>query len=67
MYGFIQKIIPERTMKARFVLTWKQGDNGKHVAKARLVIQGYNDPDALAGKLEVSSPTGTRLAIQILL
>ena len=54
-------------MKARFVLTWKQDDNGKDVAKARLVIQGYNDPDALAGKLEVSSPTGTRLARQVLL
>ena len=54
-------------MKARFVLTWKQDDNGKDVAKARLVIQGYNDPDALAGKLESSSPTGTRLARLVLL
>ena len=57
----------DRTLKARFVLTWKQDDSGKDIAKARLVIQGYNDPDALQGKLEVSSPTGTRLSRQLLL
>ena len=51
VWVYTDKVIPERTMKARFVLTWKQDDNGKDVAKARLVIQGYNDPDALAGKL----------------
>ena len=61
------QIDENRLLKARFVLTWKQDDSGSDVAKARLVIQGYNDPDALAGKLEVSSPTGTRLARQILL
>ena len=28
--------------------------------KARLVIQGYKDPDALQGELAISSPTGPR-------
>ena len=58
---------PDRTMKARFVLTWRKDDDGRAEAKARLVIQGYNDPDALAGNLETNSPTGTRTARQFLL
>ena len=64
---YADKIDENRVLEARFLLTWKQDEQGKDIAKARLVIQGFNDPDALAGKLEISSPTGTRLARQILL
>ena len=47
-----------RTLRARFLLKWR--DDGS--AKARLVVQGFRDPDALNGTLATSSPTATRLA-----
>lgn len=49
-------------MKARWVLKWFKDSQGKPKAKARLVIRGYNDPDALNGNLNTASPTTTRLA-----
>ena len=52
-------------MKARFILKWRNDEHGKPEAKARLVLQGFRDPDALEGKLETSSPTATRLARQV--
>jgi len=58
---------PTRTMKARFLLKWRETEDGTKEAKARLVLQGFNDPDALEGKLETSSPTGSRIARQLLL
>lgn len=44
-------------------------DDGKGgaKAKARLVLQGFADPDLLSGKLETSSPTLNRTSKQILL
>ena len=53
---------PERTMRARFLLKWSKHADGSPRAKARLILQGFNDPDALNGTLNTSSPTATRLA-----
>ena len=36
-------------------------------AKARLIVRGFADPDALAGSIETSSPTTTRLSRSMLL
>ena len=58
---------PDRAMKARFLLKWRQTPEGEWEAKARLVLQGLKDPDALEGKLETSSPRAIRLARQALL
>ena len=52
-----------RIMKARFVLKWTS--DGR--AKARLVLQGFGDPDLLQGELNTSSPTLARSSRQCLL
>jgi hypothetical protein len=67
VWQFCEKVDPARTMRARFLLKWRKGDNGEQEAKARLVIQGFRDPDALEGKLQTSSPTASRIARQLLL
>ena len=55
-----------RTVTARWVLTWKEGDNnGPPVAKARLVLRGFEDPDL--GNLDTNSPTATRQSRLLLL
>jgi hypothetical protein len=53
---------PARTMRALILLKWSKNPDGSPRAKARLVIQGFNDPDALKGELQTSSPTAQRLA-----
>eukprot|EP00435_Cladocopium_sp_Y103_P032566 s1782_g8.t1 len=50
----------DRVLKARFILTWKKHENGAPRAKARLVVQGFRDPDAHLGNLSTASPTLTR-------
>ena len=40
---------------------------GNPRAKARLVLQGFSDPDLLRGELDTSSPTLSRSSRQILL
>eukprot|EP00435_Cladocopium_sp_Y103_P007119 s2224_g2.t1 len=52
----------ERVLKARFILTWKKHENGTPRAKARLVVQGFRDPDAHLGNLSTASPTLTRFS-----
>ena len=52
----------ERVLKARFILNWKKNEDGTPRAKARLVVQGFKDPDALGGTLSIASPTLTRLS-----
>ena len=54
-------------MKARFVLKWSADNSGNPRAKARLVLQGFSDPDLLRGELDTSSPTLSRSSRQILL
>jgi hypothetical protein len=58
---------PARTLKARFILKWAKDENGLPRAKARLVIQGFNDPDVLEGKLQTSSPTASRVSKMVML
>ncbi len=52
---------PNRILKAGWVLKWTKWEDGSPRAKARLVLQGFNDPDALDGKVKTSSPTVSRL------
>ena len=56
-----------RVMRARFVLKWVTDQKGNPRAKARLVLQGFSDPDLLQGSLETSSPTLSRISRQVLL
>ena len=53
---------PSRILRARFLLNWKKHPDGTPRAKARLVVQGFRDPDALQGNLSTTSPTLTRLS-----
>eukprot|EP00435_Cladocopium_sp_Y103_P032775 s1444_g8.t1 len=62
-----EKVDWNRVMKARFVLKWAVDSNGNPRAKARLVLQGFSDPDLLRGELDTSSPTLSRSSRQILL
>ena len=48
----------ERILKMRWICTWKTDpETGGKKAKARLVILGFADPDALAGNLPTAAPT----------
>ena len=58
---------PARTLTARILLKWSKNADGSRRAKARLIVRGYADPDALQGKVESSSPTTSRLSRTILL
>jgi len=54
-------------MKARFELKWAGDGKGGLRAKARLVLQGFSDPDLLNGELDTSSPTLGRPSRQVML
>ena len=58
---------PQRILKARFLLNWKKNADGTPRAKARLIVQGFRDPDALNGTLNTASPTLTRLSRNFIL
>ncbi|CAE7928185.1 GIP [Symbiodinium necroappetens] len=51
-----------RILKAHFILKWGKHPDGSPRAKARLITQGFKDPDALNGLVDRTSPTLTRLA-----
>ena len=57
-----ENIKPGRILRAKFILNWKRNDDGTPRAKARLICQGYQGPDALNGSLATASPTLTRLS-----
>ena len=58
--------LSKRIIRTRWVLTEKEHETGEATtAKARLVIQGHNDPDV--GEVECASPTLSREALPILL
>ena len=59
--------IPERTLTSRILLKWSKNTDGTPRAKARLVVRGFNDVDALNGNLDTASPTTSRLSRSILL
>ena len=52
----------DRVLKAHFILKWSTNADGSPRAKARLITQGFRDPDALSGSLRTNSPTLTRLS-----
>ena len=54
-----------RIITARWVLTWKTGSGDSPVAKARLVLRGFQDPDLFT--LDKASPTAARLGKMTLL
>ena len=54
-------------MRARFVLKWAADGKGGLKAKARLVLQGFADPDLLQGQLDTSSPTLSRSSRQVII
>ena len=51
----------DRILKAHFILKWTKWSNGEPRAKARLITQGFKDPDALSGQLSTDSPTLSRI------
>lgn len=53
-----------RVMSMRWILTWKEAPEGTK-AKARLVAEGFTDPDLLTVRAEV--PTLTKLGRRLLL
>ena len=52
----------QRVLKARFILKWSTNADGSPRAKARLITEGFRDPDAWSGALRTNSPTLTRLS-----
>ena len=58
---------PGRTMTSRILLKWSKNPDGTPRAKARLVVRGFQDADALAGQLDTASPASTRLGRSVLL
>lgn len=54
-----------RIITARWVLTWKSSGGEAPVAKARLVLRGFQDPDLFT--LDKASPTAARLGKMTLL
>ena len=62
-----EKASEGRVLKARFVLKWADDGKESAKAKARLVLQGYSDPDMRSGSLETSPPTVNRTSRQVLL
>jgi len=59
--------IPEKTLTSRMLLKWSKNADGTPRAKARLVVRGFNDVDALNGELPTASPTTSRLSRSLLL
>ena len=49
------------------LLKWFRNADGSPRAKARLVVRGFNNVDALSGNLETASPTTSKLSRSILL
>ena len=56
-----------RTLTSRILLKWSKNEDGSPRAKARLIVRGFNDPDALSGAITTSSPTTTRLSRSMVL
>jgi len=40
VWSYTSNVNPQRTMRARFLLKWRTGEDGQPEAKARLVLQG---------------------------
>ena len=62
-----QSVDHNRVMRARFVLKWAADGKDGLKAEARLVLQGFADPDLLQGQLDTSSPTLSRSSRQVII
>ena len=49
-----------RTLSSRMILKWSKHADGSPRAKARLIVRGYADKDALEGKVDTAAPTTSR-------
>jgi len=49
------------------LLKWSRNPDGSPRAKARLIVRGYADVDALEGRVETAAPTTSRLSRSFLL
>ena len=58
---------PARTLSSRMLLKWAKHPDGSPRAKARLIVRGYSDIDALEGRVQTDSPTTSRLSRSLLL
>ena len=58
---------PSRTLSSRLLLKWSKNPDGTPRAKARLIVRGYADRDALEGKIDTAAPTTSRLSRSMLL
>ena len=56
-----------RTLSSRMLLKWSKNADGTPRAKARLIVRGYADRDALEGKIDTAAPTTSRLSRAFLL
>ena len=56
-----------RLLKAHFILKWSKWADGSPRAKARLITQGFRDPDALNGMIDTEAPTLSRLSRNFIL
>ena len=56
-----------RTLSSRMILKWSKHADGSPRAKARLIVRGYADKDALEGKVDTAAPTTSRLSRSMLL
>ena len=61
-FSSVRDADPQRTLTSRMLLKWSKNPDGSPRAKARLVVRGYNDQDALEGRVETSAPTTSRLS-----
>ena len=58
---------PAHTLSSRMLLKWVKNPDGTPRAKARLIVKGYSDIDALEGRVQTDSPTTSRLSKSLLL
>ena len=65
--SFFEGADPHRTLTSRILLKWSKNADGTPRAKARLVVRGFQDADALEGNLDTASPTTSRLSRSLLL
>ena len=56
-----------RTLSSRLLLKWSKNSDGTPRAKARLIVRGYADRDALEGRIDTAAPTTSRLSRSMLL
>ena len=54
-------IPPDRILKPHFILKWSKWPNNDPRAKARLITQGFRDPDAWSGQLSIDALTLSRM------